>query len=252
MDGYVPEIQLKELEGKLSKQAETMGQVLGRMDTIHKQYTKGIIGEEKYKQINESLKAQGDKVDSEVRAKAYLDAVNAEIESLRKKESPKDNAKADELESLKARMQALEADKMDLTSKLHEKDKEKDQAVSQFKLTREVNDIFASAPYSESWNQFTKKGFRDEIQSKVDWKYVDGCENPVPFEKGTDQRVKNKEGTKWLSGDEFIDQELEKAGGKKKNDLKPKTIYNGTLAESEKINERTSKMAKRVHTAKYK
>jgi hypothetical protein len=96
----------------------------------------------------------------------------------------------------------------ELTQKLEQKEVESQKAIDNYIVNQEVMKIKANVPWSDSVNSLAKKGFDIELNEKYIFALSDG-KLTVTDKQGN--QIKNDKGTAYLSPEELVRSEAEKA-----------------------------------------
>jgi hypothetical protein len=96
----------------------------------------------------------------------------------------------------------------ELTQKLEQKEVESQKAIENYIVNQEVMKIKANVPWSDSVNSLAKKGFDIELNEKYIFALSDG-KLTVTDKQGN--QIKNDKGTAYLSPEELVRSEAEKA-----------------------------------------
>ena len=137
--------------------------------------------------------------------------INTQIEDL--KEQAKNTGKDDEsyksqLAELKKQKGEYETLAGELTQKLEQKEVESQKAIDNYIINQEVMKIKGNLAWSDSVNQFARKGFDLELNERYIFALSDG--KLVVTDKGGNQ-IKNDKGTGYLTPEELVRSEADKA-----------------------------------------
>ena len=137
--------------------------------------------------------------------------MNTQMEEL--KEQAKNTGKDDEgyktqLAELKRQKGEYETLAGELTQKLEQKEIESQKAIDNYIINQEVMKIKSSLSWSDSVNQFAKKGFDLELNERYIFALSDG--KLVVTDKDGSQ-IKNEKGTGYLTPEELVRTEADKA-----------------------------------------
>lgn len=137
--------------------------------------------------------------------------INTQMEDL--KEQAKNTGKDDEayktqLAELKRQKGEYETLAGELTQKLEQKEVESQKAIDNYIINQEVMKIKANLAWSDSVNQFAKKGFDLELNERYIFALSDG--KLVVTDKDGNQ-IKNEKGTGYLTPEELVRTEADKA-----------------------------------------
>ena len=137
--------------------------------------------------------------------------INTQIEDL--KEQAKNTGKDDEayktqLAELKKQKSEYETLAGELTQKLEQKEIESQKAIDNYIINQEVMKIKSSLAWSDSVNQYARKGFDLELNERYIFALSDG--KLVVTDKGGNQ-IKNDKGTGYLTPEELVRSEADKA-----------------------------------------
>ncbi len=137
--------------------------------------------------------------------------MTAQMEEL--KEQAKNTGKDDEaykaqLAELKRQKGEYETLAGELTQKLEQKEVESQKAIDNYIVNQEVMKIKSSLAWSDSVNQFARKGFDLELNERYIFALSDG--KLVVTDKSGNQ-IKNEKGTGYLTPEELVRTEADKA-----------------------------------------
>jgi hypothetical protein len=119
-----------------------------------------------------------------------------------------DEAYKAQLAELKRQKGEYETLAGELTQKLEQKEVESQKAIENYIVNQEVMKIKANVPWSDSVNSLAKKGFDIELNEKYIFALSDG-KLTVTDKQGN--QIKNDKGTAYLSPEELVRSEAEKA-----------------------------------------
>jgi hypothetical protein len=119
-----------------------------------------------------------------------------------------DEAYKAQLAELKRQKGEYETLAGELTQKLEQKEVESQKAIDNYIVNQEVMKIKANVPWSDSVNSLAKKGFDIELNEKYIFALSDG-KLTVTDKQGN--QIKNDKGTAYLSPEELVRSEAEKA-----------------------------------------
>jgi hypothetical protein len=138
------------------------------------------------------------------RIQTQVDDLKAQAQSSGKD----DEAYKAQLAELKRQKGEYETLAGELTQKLEQKEVESQKAIENYIVNQEVMKIKANVPWSDSVNSLAKKGFDIELNEKYIFALSDG-KLTVTDKQGN--QIKNDKGTAYLSPEELVRSEAEKA-----------------------------------------
>lgn len=182
------------------------GKTLGTLETKFKRQF-GLTEEEvKGKKLSELFEI------AENKQKGLIEDLQAQIKQPGQTPEEVKELKA-QLEEAKKRSKEQESLAGELSKKLQETESEFNNRVNKYMADTELSKIKSSIPWADSANQYAKKGFEIDIAEKYNFVLSDG--KLIVTDKEGNQ-VKNEKGTGYMSPEELLQFEANKAGLVKK------------------------------------
>ena len=174
------------------------GKTLGSLETKFKRAFNLTEDDVKGKKLSDLFEV------AQQRIQAQVEDLKAQAQSTGKD----DEAYKAQLAELKKQKSEYETLAGELTQKLEQKELESQKAIDNYIVNQEVMKIKSSIPWSDSVNALAKKGFDIELNEKYIFALSDG-KLTVTDKQGN--QIKNDKGTAYLSPEELVKSEAEKA-----------------------------------------
>jgi hypothetical protein len=174
------------------------GKTLGSLETKFKRSFNLTEEDVKGKKLSDLFEV------AQQRIQAQVDELKTQAQNSGKD----DEAYKAQLAELKRQKGEYETLAGELTQKLEQKEVESQKAIENYIVNQEVMKIKANVPWSDSVNSLAKKGFDIELNEKYIFALSDG-KLTVTDKQGN--QIKNDKGTAYLSPEELVRSEAEKA-----------------------------------------
>jgi hypothetical protein len=174
------------------------GKTLGSLETKFKRAFNLTEDDVKGKKLSDLFEVAQQRIQTQV------DDLKAQAQNSGKD----DEAYKVQLAELKRQKGEYETLAGELTQKLEQKEVESQKAIDNYIVNQEVMKIKANVPWSDSVNSLAKKGFDIELNEKYIFALSDG-KLTVTDKQGN--QIKNDKGTAYLSPEELVKSEAEKA-----------------------------------------
>jgi hypothetical protein len=174
------------------------GKTLGSLETKFKRAFNLTEDDVKGKKLSDLFEV------AQQRIQAQVDELKTQAQNSGKD----DEAYKAQLAELKRQKGEYETLAGELTQKLEQKEVESQKAIENYIVNQEVMKIKANVPWSDSVNSLAKKGFDIELNEKYIFALSDG-KLTVTDKQGN--QIKNDKGTAYLSPEELVRSEAEKA-----------------------------------------
>lgn len=203
-------------------------------DDVHKQvvgHVNGVFENKIKKHFPELKDVGGSNVELIEKASEVYNSKLNELQEKMKEGADKNLQKAiEENNNLKSRIEEYEGRLGEVNSAFDSYKEETEQKLNNLDKSYYFKDLYSDAPFSDTTDEYWRKGFKTDFQNKYDFQKIDGEYWPTIEGK----RISNPDKAgDFLDGKTLLKVELEKAGKAKVNNVQPEKRFERKIDTSE-------------------